>query len=106
MVRVALPCQVPGDDRSGELIRRFHRPSGLTDASEVHIVITADTASLEVKLNDQPVHASGSRSSGSCTEFEFVVTPLLKSFNSLSIHNAENRPLTVQSAVLEIHEQS
>ena len=106
LVRVTLPCQVPGDEPICELIRKFHRPSGLTDASEVHIVFTADTASLQLRLNGRPVPASGSRSSASWTEVTFKVTPLLESFNSLSIRGAEKNAMTLHSAVMQIHENN
>ena len=104
-VRVTLPCHTPGDAQPSSLDRKFHRPSGLTDQSEVVIVITADTASLDVTINDQQVSEEGHRDTGSWVEVSFRVTPLLKSFNSLSIRCAERIPLTLHSVVIRIHEQ-
>ncbi|MEO2033478.1 MAG: hypothetical protein ABGZ35_15480 [Planctomycetaceae bacterium] len=104
LVRVSLPFQIPGVGSSCDLIRRFHRPTGLTETCEVLIILTVDTTSLDVRLNNQLVSVLDSRHSASGIEVSFNVTPQLESFNSLSIRNTETSGVTVQSAVLQIHE--
>lgn len=104
LTRVSLPCQIPGVDYPSELIRRFHQPTGLTDTCEVLIIFTADTTSLDVRLNNHQVPVSDSRDAASWIEVVFNVTPMLVPFNSLSIRGTEKSGLTVQSAVIQIHE--
>jgi hypothetical protein len=103
-VRIVLPCCVSGDELPAALIRKFHRPSGLTDKSKVHIIVMVDTGSLDATLNGQPVPASDCQRSGSWFEVSLDVTAMLESFNALSIRGHENRGLTLRSAVMQIQD--
>lgn len=103
LVRVSLPCHVSAGDPACTLVRKFHRPSGLSDECDVSIVFTADNDSLELRLNDQSVSDPRIIRSGSWSRVTFSVTPLLKSFNSLSVRCSNDRSLTLQSVVMQIH---
>ncbi|MCH2200359.1 MAG: hypothetical protein MK102_00195 [Fuerstiella sp.] len=99
-----LPCCVSSDERPTALIRKFHRPSGLTDKSKIHIIITVDTDSLDATLNGQPIPASDCQRSGSWFQISLDVTAMLESFNALSIRRHENQGLTLRTAVIRIQD--
>ena len=103
LVRVSLPCHVSADDHACILIRKFHRPSGLSDECDVSLVFTTDNDSLELRLNDQPVSDPRIVRTGPWFRVTFSVAPLLKSFNALSVQRSNDRSLTLQSAVIQIH---
>ncbi len=94
-VRVQLPSDVPSN---GQLIRKFHRPSGLDDGTEVRVELAANGAQLIVKLNDQVL------SPVSESPLQFDITSQLQSFNSLCMRAADGEALVLQSAVLLIVE--
>ena len=100
--RVKLPFEFPKPSDSCRLVRKFHRPSGLTDDCEVRIVLQVSQQPMTVVVNDQVLQPSVTEEDTCSCD----VTALLQSFNSLSLQVAENTAaaVVVQAAVMEIHE--
>jgi hypothetical protein len=100
--RVRLPFELQATDNTCQLIRNFHRPSGLTDECQVRIVATTSITPLTVLINGKPVEPSAvSKEEQSC-EATYDTTTLLKAFNSLSIQPTAGAALTVRAAAIEI----
>ena len=100
--RVQLPFELQTTDNTCQLIRNFHRPSGLTDECQVHIVATTSITPLTVLVNGKLVEPSAvSKGEQSC-EATYDATTLLKAFNSLSIQSAAGAPSTVRAVAIEI----
>ena len=101
-IRVQLPFELPSTDDTCQLIRKFHRPSGLTDECQVRIAVTTSYTPLTVVINEEPIEPSTvSQEEHSC-EATYDATTLLKAFNSLSIQPTAGAASTVQAAVIEI----
>jgi len=94
-VRVQLPSHVPSN---GRLVRKFHRPNGLSDDSEVRVELTVDSIRVVVRINDHQLSAT------SDSTLRFDITSYLQPFNSLSIQTTQTDPVVLQSAVLQICE--
>jgi hypothetical protein len=99
--RVQLPFDMPSTDDTCQLIRKFHRPSGLTDDCQVRIVVTTNTP-LAVFINEEPVEPSAvSMESQSC-DSAYDATALLRPFNLLSVQSRDDAASHVQAAAIEI----
>lgn len=94
-VRVELPSCVPSN---GQLIRKFHRPSGLDEGTEVQVELAASGAHLIVKLNDQVLSPTSE------SPLHFNITRQLQSFNSLCVQSADGETSVLQSAAIQIVE--
>ncbi len=105
-VRVTLPFELQVEKISCWLVRNFHRPTGLTDQSQVCIIVTTHDTSPTVCINEKRTLPSKVSQNGQVCESSYDITPLLNSFNSLAVQPAANAILNIQSAVMEIHERS
>lgn len=94
-VRVRLPSEAPSN---GRLIRKFHRPGGLDEGSEVRIELTSEKTHLVVRLNDHVLSAVAE------SPLQFNVTSLLQPFNSLCIQSVDEAAAILQSATMLILE--
>ncbi len=105
-VRVQLPFEFPPDDPSTRLLRRFHRPSGLTDGSRVRIVLKMTQAPGSVLVNDLQQSLGETARTTEVTDYICDVTSQLQSFNSICIHSGHqpSAAVALQAAVMEIHE--
>ena len=106
--RVQLPFELQTTDNTCQLIRNFHRPSGLTDECRVRIVATTSITPLTLLINGKPVEPSAvSKEKQSC-DATYDATTLLKAFNSLSIQPTAGTVSTVRAVAIEIesHETS
>jgi len=100
--RVQLPFALPATDGVCQLIRKFHRPSGLTDDCQVRIVVTTSDTPLTVFINEEPVELSAVAEKGQSCESTYDATALLKPFNSLRLQPTADIASHVQSAAIEI----
>ena len=100
--RVKLPFEFPEPSDSCRLVRKFHRPSGLTDDCDVRIVLQVSRQLITIMVNDQELQPSVT-GEDPCS---YDVTALLQPFNSLSLQVAENTAaaVVVQAAAMEIHD--
>jgi hypothetical protein len=94
-VRVQLPSDVPSN---GQLVRKFHRPDGLGDDSEVRVELTVNHGRVVVSINDHLLPATSE------SPPHFDITPFLQSFNSLCIQSTAGGTLVLQAAVIQIFE--
>ena len=100
--RIRLPFELQATDNTHQLVRNFHRPSGLTDECQVRIVATTSITPLTVLINGQAVEPSAvSKDKQSC-EATYDATTLLKAFNSLSIQSTAGTVVTVRAVSMEI----
>jgi len=100
--RVQLPLQLRTTDNACRLIRKFHRPSGLTAECQVRIIATTSIMPLTVLINGTPAEPSAvSKEKQSC-KATYDVTTQLKEFNLLSIQPTAGTAATVLAVVIEI----
>jgi hypothetical protein len=129
-VRTDLPCDIPSalaEQGASLLCRRFHCPNGLEPQTAVDLVLTTDTAEIQLTLNGNTLSGTGTEITPEAeitpedslrpdhqappTSFRlsYSIRHLLQPFNELRI--ADNRPATdirrpavLFSAALEISE--
>ena len=105
--REAARCQLPftlsGDQRESGVVltRRFHRPTGINDATTLRIVLQASRKPVDVQLNGKSLPGS---ESSVAAEYCFNLTGRVEPFNQLSVLllPQTDASATLQSAWLEI----
>lgn len=102
-VRVKLPHALTA---TAPLVRRFHRPSGLTDDCVVHIVLTSSHAGLAITVNGKPLASCDSATEGEEHLCRYDVTSELQTFNTLRVMPApeDDGQWTLHAAAMQIHE--
>ena len=106
--RIQLPFDLPPNCHSVSLIRRFHRPSGLTDESLVRVELEMNGFVGHVTVNGEQISAT-QRSGTSCSSVGvpgFDVTSALLPFNVLQVDltSRMDGPTEIRSAAVVIEE--
>lgn len=109
-IRCQLPYELPQGVSSGEMIRRFHRPSNLSPSTRLALIIVTPVALTDVMLNSHmlPVDLTISeqvdwdgavavRNTVPCTDH-------LTAFNELNVRLSATGCTQVLAASLAIHE--
>ena len=101
--RLQLPFSLTKDQRDAGLIfiRRFHRPTGIDESTELRIICHASEKPSDLQLNGQSL---ADRLVSDGREFCCEVTGFLKSFNQLSVMfpARSDADLTMECVWLEI----
>ncbi|MEZ6130795.1 MAG: hypothetical protein R3C59_19165 [Planctomycetaceae bacterium] len=80
--RAALPLPETVADQAIQLRRRFHRPTGLTAASVVTLVVIASGPAATLLLNDEPIGSLHCEEQNGTVSTAFDVTERLQEFNT------------------------
>ncbi len=103
--RGRLPCLVPP---GSALLRRFHRPNGLSETSVVRLKLNVSGGNricpvVDINGHSVPVD-SVERPNGDLSVLVIDATPCLEPFNFVRVTAAGTAELTVVSAEIQIEE--
>lgn len=104
-IRCQLPWQALADVDSSTVRRKFHRPSGLSESSELQILLFADGSIPVITINGKVIEGSttqdGSDDAAS-TENCFDVSAALSEFNTVEVSFGSSSQIRIERAVLRI----
>ncbi|MCR9201862.1 MAG: hypothetical protein NXI04_24725 [Planctomycetaceae bacterium] len=109
-IRCQLPYALPRGVTAGEMIRRFHRPSGLSASTRLALIVVTPVALSEVMLNRSKLIVDQTASEGVDWDGTVAVrnvvpcTNKLTAFNELTVLLSSEGCTQVLAASLAIHE--
>jgi len=109
-IRCQLPYELPQGVSSGEMIRRFHRPSNLSQSTRLALIIVTPVALTDVMLNRHRLSVDLTASEQVDWDGERVVrnvvtcTDYLTAYNELTVPLSTTGCTQVLAASLSIHE--